>query len=75
MSSYLKFIVENYDVLPHYMIFLHAHESAHHSFVRTRDLCTYGVEGGTPLQILVGMHQHCRLGSARCRTCRWCCRG
>ena len=32
-SSYFKFIVENYDRLPRRMIFLHAHEWAHHSSV------------------------------------------
>ena len=33
-SSYFKFISENYHRLPRYMIFLHAHESSHHSQVR-----------------------------------------
>ena len=32
-SSYFKFIVDNYDRLPKRMIFLHAHEWAHHSQV------------------------------------------
>ena len=32
-SSYLKFIVENYDHLPRFVAFLHGHERAHHQLL------------------------------------------
>ncbi len=35
-SVYFKFIVEHYDQLPARLIFLHAHETSHHSLVRAR---------------------------------------